>query len=179
MNLRCLSISNRTVFVVLLYVVCIATGACAFTAPGKQHQTSTIPLSASSRTNDDDVTVHVDNAEALISRRTAVGAIGAVFSFALLPKESFAIGEPDCMSDCLKSCKSIAPKDTAYCLDNCTSYCSQTDRNDGLSGSKSSDNGETGILGINTVNKGNDRPPSIRLPGLDFVGDKGKKLIGY
>ena len=86
---------------------------------------------------------------------------------------------PDCMSDCLKNCNLILPKDPLYCNQNCQDYCSQEDRTDGLSGSVNSDGGETGILGLNTVVKGEDRPPSIKLPGLDFQGSKGRKLIGY
>lgn len=87
---------------------------------------------------------------------------------------------PDCMKDCLKNCKEIAPKDPAYCIENCKDYCDQPDREDGLSGSVSSSKGETGILGLTTVVKGEDRPPSIKIPGLDFTGDeRGRKLIGY
>ena len=86
---------------------------------------------------------------------------------------------PDCFSDCLKNCKLIAPKDTEYCTSSCTDYCAQTDRKDGLSGSVSSENGETGILGTTTVVKGEDKPPQLKIPGLDFTSDKGKKLIGY
>ena len=70
-------------------------------------------------------------------------------------------------------------QDSAYCVDNCSSYCQQEDRTDGLSGSVSSDGGEVGILGRNTVVKGDDKPPVISLPGLDFSSDKGRKLIGY
>lgn len=66
-----------------------------------------------------------------------------------------------------------------YCTENCKSYCDQPDRNDGLSGSVSSAGGETGILGTYTVVKGEDKPPSIKIPGLDFSSDEGKKLIGY
>lgn len=86
---------------------------------------------------------------------------------------------PDCLKDCLKSCKEIAPKDPAYCLDSCKSYCEQTDREDGLSGSVGSSKGETGILGTSTVVKGEDRPPSVKIPGLNFNSDKGRKLLGY
>lgn len=70
-------------------------------------------------------------------------------------------------------------QDSAYCLGNCKDYCDQDDRTDGLSGSKSSDGGEVGILGAGTVVKGEDKPPSFNLPGLDFNSDKGRKLIGY
>lgn len=87
--------------------------------------------------------------------------------------------QPDCMTDCLKNCKKIAPQDAAYCLDTCKSYCEQDDRTDGLSGSVSSDGGEVGLLGRNTVTKGDDKPPVVSLPGLDFSSEKGRKLIGY
>ena len=70
-------------------------------------------------------------------------------------------------------------QDTQYCLENCKSYCAQEDRTDGLSGSVSSDGGEVGILGRNTVVKGEDKPPALSLPGLDFSSEKGRKLIGY
>jgi len=85
----------------------------------------------------------------------------------------------DCFSDCLKSCKLIAPKDPQYCQSNCQEYCAQPDRTDGLSGSVNSTGGEVGILGITTVVKGEDKPPKVNLPGLDFTNDSGKKLIGY
>ena len=58
-------------------------------------------------------------------------------------------------------------------------YCAQTARTYGLSGSVSSTGGEVGILGINTVVKGDDKPPQIKIPGLDFTNEGGKKLIGY
>jgi hypothetical protein len=86
---------------------------------------------------------------------------------------------PDCFTDCLKNCKLIAPKDPEYCQSSCQEYCSQPDRKDGLSGSVSSENGETGILGTTTVVKGEDKPPQIKIPGLDFTNEKGKKLLGY
>jgi hypothetical protein len=70
-------------------------------------------------------------------------------------------------------------KDPQYCQSNCQDYCAQEDRTDGLSGSVSSSGGETGILGTTTVVKGEDRPPQVKIPGLDFTSDKGKKLIGY
>lgn len=89
----------------------------------------------------------------------------------------------DCLVDCLRNCKLLAPKDGAYCQDNCEAYCAQEDRNDGLSGSVSASGGEVGLLGgtfgSGTVPKGQDRPPAIKLPGLDFTSDSGKKLIGY
>jgi hypothetical protein len=54
---------------------------------------------------------------------------------------------------------------------------------DGLSGSISASSGEVGILGgtfgQGTVVKGQDKPPSVTLPGLDFTGESGRKLLGY
>mmetsp|Transcript_2937 Transcript_2937/g.8057 ORF Transcript_2937/g.8057 Transcript_2937/m.8057 type:complete len:179 (+) Transcript_2937:34-570(+) len=89
----------------------------------------------------------------------------------------------DCMKDCLQNCLIIAPKDKEYCTDSCRAYCAQDDRTDGLSGSVSAANGEVGILGGSfgqgTVPKGDDKPPSVTLPGLDFSSPSGKKLIGY
>ncbi|KAL7540549.1 hypothetical protein ACHAXR_010892 [Thalassiosira sp. AJA248-18] len=92
---------------------------------------------------------------------------------------SDANAAPDCFKDCLKSCTLIAPKDPQYCQNNCKDYCDQPDRTDGLSGSVSSEGGETGILGMNTVPKGEDKPPEVKIPGLDFSSDKGRKLLGY
>merc|ERR1712071_211978 len=70
----------------------------------------------------------------------------------------------DCFTDCFKNCKLIAPKDPYYCKSSCTEYCLQTDRIDGLSGSVSSAGGETGIFGTNTVLKGEDKPPQVKIP---------------
>lgn len=54
---------------------------------------------------------------------------------------------------------------------------------DGLSGSISASSGEVGILGgtfgQGTVVKGEDKPPSVNLPGLDFSSPAGRKLLGY
>jgi hypothetical protein len=95
-----------------------------------------------------------------------------------------ALAKPDCYTDCYKNCKALAPKDDAYCKESCTDYCTQEDRQDGLSGSISSEKGEVGILGgsfgTGTVVKGQDKPPTLgRIPGLDFTSESGKKLIGY
>jgi len=112
----------------------------------------------------------------IISRRSAL-TFGV--STVCLPFAASA-AEADCFADCLKNCKLIAPKDPAYCNENCKSYCDQPDRTDGLSGSISADNGETGILGYGTTVKGADSPPSLKLPGLDFTtSPAGRKLIGY
>ena len=90
-----------------------------------------------------------------------------------------AAKEVDCFDDCFQNCKLIAPKDQQYCLDTCKDYCDQPDRRDGLSGSVSSEGGETGILGLGTTVKGEDKPPEVKIPGLDFTKGSGKKLIGY
>jgi hypothetical protein len=60
----------------------------------------------------------------------------------------------------------------------------QTQPTDGLSGSVSATSGEVGLLGgtfgQGTVVKGQDRPPSIVIPGLDFVASpEGRQLLGY
>ena len=34
----------------------------------------------------------------------------------------------DCFQDCQKNCRLIAPKDPAYCNQNCRDYCDQPDR---------------------------------------------------
>jgi hypothetical protein len=107
---------------------------------------------------------------------TSVGSFAAILFTNNRPANAAA---PDCMSDCVKNCKLIAPKDPEYCQSSCSDYCSQPDRKDGLSGSVSSENGETGILGTTTVVKGEDKPPQLKIPGLDFTSDKGKKLLGY
>lgn len=115
-----------------------------------------------------------------VNRRSILAtAFGAALGVGMSFPEDAAAAQTDCMSDCLKNCKLIAPKDPGYCLENCKSYCAQEDRTDGLSGSISSDGGEVGILGRSTVVKGEDKPPSLSLPGLDFSSDKGRKLIGY
>ena len=114
----------------------------------------------------------------LSSRRSFLAAMAVTASSLLFSQEASA-KEVDCFQDCFKNCKQIAPKDQQYCLDTCKDYCDQTDRRDGLSGSVSSEGGETGILGLNTVVKGEDKPPEIKIPGLDFTSGSGKKLIGY
>jgi len=107
--------------------------------------------------------------------------MAAASSLSLVP--SAAQAAADCYSDCFKNCKTIVPKDLAYCQENCKEYCAQDDRNDGLSGAVSASRGETGILGgtfgQGTVPKGEDKPPSIKLPGLDFTSGQGRKLLGY
>jgi hypothetical protein len=118
-----------------------------------------------------------------ISRRSMVFTSARVLLGSLVVTPSKAAAKADCLQDCIKNCKQIVPNDTSnYCRDTCTDYCIQPDRTDGLSGSVSSEGGEVGILGgtfgTGTVVKGEDKPPSIDLPGLDFKTSEGKKLIG-
>lgn len=123
-------------------------------------------------------TIHIESYHTnppRVSRREAI-ASGLATAFLPIVGTNAAT---DCMIDCVKNCKLIAPKDPEYCQDNCKSYCDQPDRTDGLSGSISSTGGETGILGTSTVVKGEDKPPTIKLPGLDFSSGPGKKLLGY
>ena len=108
---------------------------------------------------------------------TSASSASALVLQALLPAAVEAA--PDCVADCLKNCKAVAPKDPDYCMSNCRDYCAQEDRRDGLSGSVASDKGEMGILGSYSVIKGEDKPPGIKLPGLDFTSEKGRKLLGY
>lgn len=119
------------------------------------------------------------------SRSQFLVGILAVASATLLPSTPQAAhaAKADCFTDCYRNCKIVAPKDDAYCQESCRDYCEQPDRHDGLSGSVSADKGEVGILGgsfgTGTVVKGQDKPPTISLPGLDFSSGAGKKLIGY
>uniref|UniRef100_A0A7S1FV24 VDE lipocalin domain-containing protein n=1 Tax=Corethron hystrix TaxID=216773 RepID=A0A7S1FV24_9STRA len=133
---------------------------------------SSIPIDHSRRDLD-------DPARRGLLQNVASAVLGSTVAAAAGWPEA-ARAQADCMSDCLRECKVIAPKDPAYCLENCKDYCAQEDRSDGLSGSVSSDGGETGILGVGTVVKSEDRPPTlVKIPGLDFSSDKGRKLIGY
>lgn len=68
----------------------------------------------------------------------------------------------DCKLDCVKNCVRVAPGSGEYCKTSCTDYCEQPDREDGLSGSISSKNGETGLFGGSidgTVTRQDDKPP--------------------
>mmetsp|Transcript_30141 Transcript_30141/g.34712 ORF Transcript_30141/g.34712 Transcript_30141/m.34712 type:complete len:180 (+) Transcript_30141:88-627(+) len=140
---------------------------------GKKAETMTL---LKNQSKNDDVT-DMSNSRRSFIDKTAAAIATTLVGINSVPLEANA--KADCMSDCLKECKLIAPKDPGYCLGNCKDYCSQEDRNDGLSGSVSSTGGEMGILGTSTVVKGEDKPPSISLPGLDFTSEKGKKLLGY
>jgi len=143
-----------------------------------------VVVAMTSSTVDYDDNLNNDIIESSISRRSYLLQKAATVSFAalgidLLSGPSPAVAKTDCMADCLKNCKLIAPKDPAYCNGSCSEYCAQEDRTDGLSGSVSSTGGETGILGLGTVSKGEDKPPGFKVPGLDFNSEKGRKLIGY
>lgn len=117
--------------------------------------------------------------------RNVAGAYAgvAIASIVVPDNHQVAWAATDCYQDCVKNCKSIAPKNEEYCVMNCRDYCNQDDRKDGLSGSVSFEGGEVGILGgsfgSGTVVKGEDKPPSVAIPGLDFTSEKGRKLIGY
>ena len=118
-----------------------------------------------------------------MSRRLLLGQFVAIGAGAFATRPAPALAAADCVTDCLKNCKKIAPKDPDYCAMNCRDYCEQDDRTDGLSGSVSAASGEVGILGgawgQGTVPKDEDKLPGIKLPGLDFSTDNGKKLLGY
>lgn len=115
------------------------------------------------------------------TRRNVLGQFLVVGSVGLACQPQSALAAVDCMTDCLKNCKKIAPKDSDYCVMTCKDYCAQDDRTDGLSGSVSAASGEVGILGgtfgQGTVAIGDDRPPRFTLPGLDFTTSSGKRLI--
>jgi hypothetical protein len=130
--------------------------------------------------------VDIASPESTLSRRTLLGqwcvATTTTAATLFVPTQP-AWAKADCFTDCYKNCKAIAPKDEGYCQESCRDYCEQPDRQDGLSGSVSADQGEVGILGgsfgTGTVIKGQDKPPVVSLPGLDFSSDSGRKLIGY
>jgi hypothetical protein len=109
-------------------------------------------------------------------------ALFVVATAAPPPRPAYA-AQSDCLGDCMKNCRLIAPNNDGYCRESCDDYCSQTDRTDGLSGSVSSASGEVNMLGgtygIGTVVKGEDKPPVWNLPGLDFASAQGRKIIGY
>ena len=160
----------------LMLVVC-ASHVSAFNPlsqqEGQQHKHMQQAQAAQAAVED------ADGDAFLSSRRSFFATAVMTASSALLFSQEASAKEVDCFQDCFKNCKLIAPKDQQYCLDTCKEYCDQTDRRDGLSGSVSSEGGETGILGLNTVVKGEDKPPEIKIPGLDFSSGSGKKLIGY
>ena len=117
------------------------------------------------------------------TRRTLLGSAftGGMAHLVLLPIQP-ALAKEDCYKDCYKNCRAIVPNDSSsYCEDNCRDYCSQPDRTDGLSGSVSAASGEVGILGgtfgTGTVVKGEDKPPAVSLPGLDFTSPQGRMMI--
>lgn len=153
------------------------------------HTGSTTPISSPGAGSDSNRSVsavdHSSEASMGQSRRDSFASIVGAMTIgaAMLSSPAPASAVPDCMKDCMKNCLQIAPQDKQYCSDTCTDYCAQPDRTDGLSGSVSAENGEVGILGGSfgqgTVPKGEDKPPSIKLPGLDFSSANGKKLLGY
>lgn len=53
-------------------------------------------------------------------------AATAVVLTGTAPATSWAAA--DCFQDCVQNCRQIAPKDPAYCNQNCRDYCDQPDR---------------------------------------------------
>lgn len=156
----------------------------------QNHQQPNVSLLRMSLTfhSQDDISRPSKTATATFTRRNWMDTIktGVVLisSQQLLLHPKVVSAKPDCYTDCYKNCIALAPKDNAYCSESCTDYCSQDDRQDGLSGSVSSEKGEVGILGgsfgTGTVVKGQDKPPVLgKIPGLDFTSESGKKMIGY
>jgi len=88
---------------------------------------------------------------------TTIGKKHAFFSFralrpaavaaALLLGGQSSLAAPDCQQDCYKNCLIAAPGSKDYCQSTCVEYCDDPEREDGLSGSKGSSKGETGIFG--------------------------------
>ena len=154
----------------------LLTGTVAFTPSGQKQSSK------------QDVIINDNQAkDAELSRRSMIGVtaggVASLFMGTLASFPSEASAKPDCLQDCIKNCKLVVPNDTSnYCRDSCLDYCEQPDRRDGLSGSVSSEGGEVGILGgtfgQGTVVKGEDKPPIINLPGLNFNSGEGRKLIG-
>jgi len=62
-----------------------------------------------------------------LSRRVFVSVLtsNAIFSTIGVPSAN-ALSLENCMKDCMKECALIAPKDTAYCTDQCDSFCKQS-----------------------------------------------------
>lgn len=75
--------------------------------------------------------------EEKLSRRSFLSATGLCLGFTTLTtfsssanaesKHRLSLKEESCVKDCMKECALIAPKDTAYCTDQCQSFCSQLD----------------------------------------------------
>ena len=103
------------------------------------------------------------------ARRHAI--IGALLS---IPTQ--ALAGADCIKDCTTNCNRVSGgKNDAYCGVQCEDYCGQTDREDGLSGSVSSSKGYLGWssplrLG-NTVEYGEDRPPTVSIIPKSLLPD--------
>jgi len=176
---------RRTLFFGALLSALSAVLVTSFHLPTSSLSSSSVP---NNRIQTDCLTQRTKEEPAYSSRRDlfsqCIQGVTVATGATLLLDPSPALAKADCYSDCLKNCKTIAPKDLDYCKESCIEYCEQPDREDGLSGSVSSAKGETGILGgtfgQGTVPKGEDKPPSlVKLPGLDFSSDAGRKLIGY
>jgi hypothetical protein len=144
-------------------------------------RTTTTPSMQTCSTTDTNTNIDSTGRRQMLSRAAALFVVAAAAAAA--PPTANA-APTDCLGDCMKNCKLIAPKDDgSYCRETCDDYCSQTDRTDGLSGSVSGDSGEVNMLGgtygVGTVVKGEDKPPSLNIPGLDFFSKEGRKIIGY
>mmetsp|Transcript_16562 Transcript_16562/g.29968 ORF Transcript_16562/g.29968 Transcript_16562/m.29968 type:complete len:187 (+) Transcript_16562:81-641(+) len=166
------------------YCHAFTSGPSSLQQQQQQQQASQKSTATFSHDNNDWFVTYADVEESnnnnnIISSRRSFVAVVAAAATAVAGAPLEANAAADCMKECFKQCKLIAPKDPEYCQSSCGEYCKQSDRTDGLSGSVSSEGGETGILGMNTVPKGEDKPPEVKLPGLDFSSGKGKKLLGY
>lgn len=97
-----------------------------------------------------------------------------------------------CTDSCQQELSPVLCSVSHYLLSIAFPLCPEQQRNNNCSiinprtqirnenkGSVSSTGGETGILGTTTVVKGEDKPPEVKLPGLDFTSEKGRKLLGY
>ncbi|GKY93577.1 hypothetical protein MPSEU_000325100 [Mayamaea pseudoterrestris] len=119
----------------------------------------------------------------LPTRREALASMFVSTAAATLIPNTANAANADCYKDCYSNCQQIAPNNGDYCQTTCQDYCNQDDRTDGLSGSVSNTGGEVGILGgtfgTGTVVKNQDKPPAVKIPGLDFLSNDGKKLLGY
>lgn len=84
-----------------------------------------------------------------------------------LPTTARADLKTDCIKDCTSNCNRVAPGNKPYCGLQCDDYCAQDDREDGLSGSVSSEGGEVGLTSYaragNTVPAGDDVPPKMDI----------------
>jgi hypothetical protein len=179
-NVRRHAAPTRFLFSILsLLLLCSLSTKVLVVALAPNSRTTTTPRMPTCSTTNTNKNVDSTGRRQMLSRAAALFVVAA----AAAPPPADAKPN-DCLADCMKNCKLIAPKDDgSYCRDSCDDYCSQTDRTDGLSGSVSSESGEVNMLGgtygVGTVVKGEDKPPSLNVPGLDFFSKEGRKMIGY